>query len=116
LHQALPEFTGLGASLVAVSPQTPDESLTTAEKNELSFPVLSDTGSRTAKAFGIAFDLSNELRPIYARLGHALPDKNGDDSWVLPVPATFVIDQDGLIAFWRSSKSTTAIASNRPRL
>jgi peroxiredoxin len=72
----------------------PDESLSTAEKNELTFLVLSDVGSVTAKAYGIAFDLAEELRPLYTRFGHALPDKNGDDSWVLPIPATYVIDRD----------------------
>jgi len=59
---------------------------------------LSDVGSATAKAFGIAFDLSEELRPIYARFGHALPDRNGDESWTLPIPATYVVDGDGVIA------------------
>ena len=98
LRQALPEITRLGAKLVAVSPQTPDESLSTAEKNEFAFSVLSDAGSATAKSFGIAYDLAEELRPIYARSGHALPDKNGDESWVLPIPATYVIDTDGTIA------------------
>ena len=98
LQPALPEITRLGATLVAVSPQTPDESLSTAEKNALAFPVLSDAGSATAKSFGIAYDLAEELRPIYARFGHALPDKNGDESWVLPIPATYVIDTDGTIA------------------
>jgi peroxiredoxin len=98
LQKTLPEITRFGAQLVAISPQTPDESLSTAEKNELAFSVLSDVGSVTAKAFGIAFDLAEELRPIYARFGHALPDKNGDDSWVLPIPATYVIDTEGTIA------------------
>jgi len=97
LQQVLPDITRLGATLVAVSPQTPDESLSTAEKNALAFPVLSDAGSATAKSFGIAYDLAEELRPIYARSGHALPDKNGDESWVLPIPATYVIDTDGTI-------------------
>ena len=55
-------------------------------------------GSVTAKAFGIAFDLAEERRPIYTRFGHALPDKNGDDRWVLPIPATYVIDRDGRVA------------------
>ena len=98
MQQALPEITRLGATLVAVSPQTPDESLSTAEKNALAFPVLSDVGSATAKSFGIAYDLAEELRPIYTRFGHGLPDKNGDESWVLPIPATYVIDKDGTIA------------------
>jgi peroxiredoxin len=98
LQQVLPEITRLGARLVAVSPQTPDESLSTAEKNELAFPVLTDIGSATAKSFGIAFDLAEELRPVYTRFGHALPDRNGDESWVLPIPATYVIDSDGTVA------------------
>lgn len=97
LQRVLPELEALGASLVAVSPQTPDGSLSTAETNALRFPVLSDTESDVARRFGIAFDLAAELRPIYARFGHALPDRNGDDSWVLPIPATYVIGQDGLI-------------------
>jgi peroxiredoxin len=97
LQMALPEIRQLSAELVTISPQTPDESLSTAEKNELAFAVLSDVGSATAKAYGIAFDLAEELRPIYTRFEHALPDKNGDDSWVLPIPATYVIDTDGTI-------------------
>lgn len=98
LQKVLPEITSFGAELVAISPQTPDGSLSTAEKNELAFSVLSDVGSATAKAFGIAFDLSEELRPIYTRFGHALPDQNGDESWTLPIPATYVVDRDGAIA------------------
>lgn len=97
LRNALPEIQQLGAQLVAISPQTPDESLSTAEKNQLEFPVLSDTSSATAKAYGIAFVLAEALRPIYTRFQHALPKKNGDDSWVLPIPATYVIDTNGTI-------------------
>ena len=97
LQKVLPEITGLGATLVVISPETPDESLSTAEKNALAFPVLSDADSATAKSFGITYDLAKELRPIYTRSGHALPDKNGDESWVLPIPATYVIDRDGTI-------------------
>lgn len=97
LQQVLPAIHQLGAQLVAISPQTPDESLSTAEKNELAFPVLSDAQSRTARSFGIAFELAQELRPIYTKFQHALPDKNGDGSWTLPIPATYVIDQDGIV-------------------
>lgn len=99
LQAALPQIADLGATLVAVSPQTPDQSLTTAEKNELAFPVLSDHGSRVAHAFGVAFDLAEELRPIYTQFNHALPVVNGSDEWTLPIPATYVIGQDGVIAF-----------------
>lgn len=97
LQSVLPQVRALGAQLLAISPQTPDESLTTAEKNALAFPVLSDVGSDTARSFGIAFNLAEALRPIYARFGHALPDRNGDDSWVLPIPATYVIGKSGRI-------------------
>ncbi|MGY2733751.1 peroxiredoxin-like family protein [Sphingomonas sp. UYP23] len=99
LQTMLPEFEAAGATLIAVSPQTPDESLSTVEKNDLAFPVLSDIGSRVARSFGIAFDLADALRPIFTGFGHALPDRNGDESWVLPIPATYVIDRDGIIAF-----------------
>jgi len=97
LQNALPAIAQLGAELVAISPQTPDESLSTAEKNQLAFPVLSDIGSAIAKRYGVAFDLAEELRPIYTRSGHALPDKNGDDNWILPIPATYVVDRNGVI-------------------
>lgn len=99
LQQAMPDFAHHGARLAAISPQTPDESLSTAEKNALAFPVLSDRGSATARAFGIAFDLADALRPIYTRLGHPLPTRNGSDDWTLPIPATYVIDRDGSIRF-----------------
>lgn len=98
LQMQLPMIRQLGATLVAISPQSPDLSLSTAEKNALEFLVLSDPGANVAKAYGIAFDLADELRPIYSRFGHGLPQMNGDDSWVLPIPATHVIDRDGRIA------------------
>ena len=97
LQQVLPQLKQLGATLVAISPQTPDESLSTSEKNALSFPVLSDQASTVASSFGITFDLADELRPIYTAFNHALPQKNGVDSWVLPIPATYVIDKKGKI-------------------
>ena len=98
LQAVLPQIQQLGASLLAVSPQTPDESLSTAEKNALGFAVLSDTQSEIAMKYGIAFDLATELRPIYTQFNHALPVMNGDESWRLPIPASYVIKQDGSVA------------------
>lgn len=92
-QEVLSQIQAAGASLIAVSPQTPDASLSTAEKNNLSFDVLSDVGSTAANAYGIAFELPNELKTLYTELGHALPDNNGTNDWKLPIPATFVIDQ-----------------------
>ena len=89
----------MGAQLVAVSPQTPDNSLSTAEKNELAFPVLSDSGLQAATAFGVAFEMPPELIALYSSVGNDLPVLNGNGRWVLPVPATYVIDRDGRVAY-----------------
>lgn len=97
-QRLLPAIESAGATLLAISPQQPDASLSTAEKNALAFDVLSDAGSRAAAAFGIAYTLPEPLRALYAEVGHALPAINGDDSWTLPVPATFVVGRDGRIA------------------
>lgn len=87
-----------GAELVAVSPEMPDHSLNTAEKNDLAFSVLSDIGGTLASALGIRFTLSDTVKPFYEKAGHALPDRNGDGSWALPMPATFVVAKGGTIA------------------
>ena len=89
----LPQIRELGARLVAVSPQTPDNSLTTAEKKGLTFPVLSDAGNAVARRYGLVFSLSQTLRAVSADL----PAYNGDDSWELPMPGTFVIAPDGTV-------------------
>jgi peroxiredoxin len=99
LHQRrLTDFAAQGATLVAVSPETPDDTLDTAEKNGLAFPVLSDLGGRLADALGIRFRLSPEIEALYRRFGHDLPARNGDGEWSLPMPATFVVAKGGTIA------------------
>lgn len=98
LQQALPEIETQGANLVAISPQTPDSSLSTAEKHDLSFEVLSDVGNQVAKEFGLVFTLPAYLRPIYENFGIDLPAHNGDETFELPVPATYVVRTDGAIA------------------
>lgn len=95
----LPQIRAAGARLLAVSSQTPDNSLTTAEKNELAFDVLSDSGSKLAAEFGLVFRLPDSLRPYYDRIGISLELYNGDDSWQLPIPATYVVGPDGIIRF-----------------
>ncbi len=97
LQQYLPQFKALGANLVAISPETPDNSLSTAEKNELTFEVLSDVGNQFAKKLGLVFTLHSTLRPIYENFGINLSAYNGDDSFELPIPATYVVTQDAKI-------------------
>lgn len=100
LQARLDDFARAGATLVAVSPQTPDHSLTTAEKLELTFPVLSDVGNTVARSYGLVFSLPEDLREVYAGFGLDLPAANGDRTFELPLPATFVIGTDGVVS-WR---------------
>jgi len=88
----------LGAQIVAISPQLPDNSLSTQEKSELAFPVLSDVGNKVARQFGIVFELSEELLKLYRQFGHALEDFNGETGKnELPVPGTFLLDSKGIV-------------------
>ncbi len=93
-QQVLGEITALGAKLVAISPQLPDGSMSTAEMNRLSIDVLSDIGNRVARSFGLVYSLPQELRTALASNNKALPGINGDKSWELPLPATYVIAPD----------------------
>ena len=95
----LPRIGAAGARLIAVSAQTPDNSLTTAEKDALEFDVLSDAGNVLARAYGLVFRLPDALRPYYDRIGVSLELYNGDASWELPMPATYVVDQTRIIRF-----------------
>jgi peroxiredoxin len=99
LQQSLPEIKSLGAELVSISPQLPDNSLSTAEKLALEFEVLSDVGNKTASDFGLVFKLSDKMQEIYRNFGIDLPTANGDQSFELPIPATYVVSQNGIVAF-----------------
>jgi peroxiredoxin len=100
LQRVLPEIKKLDASLVAISPQLPDNSLTTEEKNQLKFPVLSDVGNVVARRFGIVFTLPEDLLEAYEAFQHGLRKINGEDGATeLPIPATFVLDRSGVIRF-----------------
>ena len=97
LQDRLPEIEALGARLVAITPETPDNALSTQEKNEIAFDVLSDDGNRVASAFGLTFRLPDAVNDIYKGFGIDLEDSNGEASQTLPVPATFVIDKGGKV-------------------
>jgi peroxiredoxin len=98
LQRVLPEIKALGASLVAISPQLPDNSLSTEEKNNLMFAVLSDVGNTVARRFGIVYRLPDELLDTYKAFNHGLAEINGEEGATeLPMPATYVLDQSGTI-------------------
>ena len=94
----LDRLRAAGASVVAISPELPDRTRDTAGRNAVAFEVLSDTGNAVARAFGLVFRLSDELVEIYRRNGNDLERHNGDGSWELPIPGTFVIARDGRVA------------------
>lgn len=88
-----------GATLIAISPETPDASLSTKEKNELDFLVLSDESNKVAEKFDLVFKMQEFLIETYKELGLNVSGHNGNDDWELPKAATFVIDQSGKIIF-----------------
>lgn len=95
-----PQIKAAGASLVAISPEKPDDTLSTAEKNALTFEVLSDAGQKVGRAFGLVYAFSEELKSAYRQFGHDIPTRNGiADDWSLPISATYVIGRDGRIVY-----------------
>ncbi|MEH6940639.1 peroxiredoxin-like family protein [Bacillus sp. JJ722] len=88
-----------GATLIAISPETPDASLSTKEKNELEFIVLSDESNKVAEKFDLVFKMPDFLIEVYKDFGLNVSGHNGNNDWELPKPASFVIDQSGKIVF-----------------
>jgi len=99
LQQALPDIKANKANLIAISPNLPDKSLTSIEKHNLEFEVLSDTGNVVARSYGLVFTLGEATRSVFENFNLELPDYNGDDHWELPVPATYIINTDGTIIY-----------------
>lgn len=98
-QEVLPRIRALSATLVAISPQTPDESLTTVERKQLEFHVLSDAGNTVARAWGLVWKVGASLDAVHKASGVDLAKSNGDASNELPVPATFIVEPSGRIAF-----------------
>ncbi len=96
-QQALPHMQARGASLVAISPQTPDHSRVLAEKLELTFALLSDMGNQVARQFGLVFTIDEAVRAAHKQVGANLPRFNGTDAWELPMAGTFLVDQSGTV-------------------
>ena len=99
LEAAKSEFDRYGASLVAISPQTAPNSRKSVRQNKLSFPILSDAKGQIGDAFGLRFHLPDYLVALYKQLKNDLPTFNDDPSWTLPMPARYVIGQDGVILY-----------------
>jgi peroxiredoxin len=99
LQLCLPEIKQHGGSLIAISPELPDQSFNTREKLELGFDVLSDQGNVVASRFGLVYRVSDAARQQLLRLGRDLVASNGNERWELPITATYVINPKGVIVF-----------------
>jgi len=93
------EIAAAGASVVAVSPQTEKQAFFMHDQHRLAFPLLVDGHNSLARQFGLVYRVPEEQQALYSRTFVNLPFANGDSSWELPIPATFVIDRDGVILF-----------------
>jgi len=98
-QQLLPRVQAAGASIVAISPQKPQHTFFTADQHRLRYPVLSDAGNQIARKFGLAYRVPDYLEQHYRRVFINLPNSNGDQSWELPIPATYVIGRDSKVRY-----------------
>jgi len=96
-QHALPHMQAKGATLVAISPQTPDHSRALAEKLKLTFALLSDMGNQVARQCGLVFTIDEAVRGAHKQVCADLPAFNGTESWELPMAGTFLIDQSGTV-------------------
>jgi peroxiredoxin len=99
MNRVLSEIQEAGGSLVAISPQTVKQSFFMADQHRLGFPLLGDAGNQVARQFGLAYRVPPEQESIYRRAFINLPLANGDESWELPIPATYVVDGEGTVLF-----------------
>ena len=97
-QRARAALTRTGADVIAISPQTSAENRTTAEASGLEFSVLADSGNTVARSYGLVWTLDEEMRGLYARLGHDIPRLTGTGEWELPITAGYVIGPDRRIA------------------
>ncbi len=93
------QIAAAGASLVAISPQTLKQAFFMHDQHRLKFPLLVDAHNNLARQFGLAYRVPEEQQALYGRTFVNLPFANGDSSWELPIPATFVVERDGTILF-----------------
>ena len=97
MNLVLSQIIKAGASLVAISPQTVSQSFFMADQHKLRFPLLSDPGNVVARQFGLAYRVPDYQEAVYRRAFINLPFTNGDETWELPIPATYIVGKDNKI-------------------
>ena len=99
LQQILPQLHKKGAQLVAISPESPDNSLSTIEKNNLEFEVLTDKDNVFAKSIDLVYQLPTDLVALYKTFGIDLVKSQGNTNSELPISGTYVIASSGKIIY-----------------
>jgi len=107
MNLAVPRIAEAGALLVAISPQTVKQSYFMHDQHKLRFPLLSDAGNKVARQFGLTYRVPAAQEAVYRRAFVNLPFTNGDDSWELPIPATFIVDRDGTVLYASANEDYT---------
>ena len=102
-----PQIERAGATFAAISPQTVKQSYFMHDQHKLKFPLLSDAGNRVARQFRLTYRVPAPQEAIYRRAFVNLPFTNGDDSWELPIPTTYIIDRDGPILYASANEDYT---------
>jgi peroxiredoxin len=107
INVILPQIEQARATLVAISPQTVKQSFFMHDQHKLRFPLLSDAANRLARQFGLTYRVPAPQEAVYRRAFVNLPFTNGDDSWELPIPATYILDDDGTILYASANEDYT---------
>jgi peroxiredoxin len=103
----LPQIEQAGATLVAISPQTVKQSFFMRDQHKLRFPLLSDAGNQVARQFGLTYRVPPAQEAVFRRAFVNLPFTNGDESWELPIPATFILDSEHTILYASANEDYT---------
>jgi peroxiredoxin len=107
MNLVLPRIEQAGASLTAISPQTVKQSFFMHDQHKLKFPLLSDGGNKLAREFGLVYRVPAAQEAVYRRAFVNLPFTNGDESWELPTPATYILDRDATVLFVSANEDYT---------
>jgi peroxiredoxin len=107
MNRIVAKMERAGASLAAISAQTVAQSFFMHDQHKLRFPLLSDAGNQVARQFGLVYRVPDDQQAIYRRVFINLPFANGDESWELPIPATFILEPDGTVAYASANEDYT---------
>jgi peroxiredoxin len=107
MNLILPQIEQAGATIVALSPQTVKQSFFMHDQHKMRFPLLSDAENKVARQFGLTYRVPQLQEAVYRRAFVNLPFANGDESWELPIPATYIVDRDGTVLYASANEDYT---------